>query len=309
MTLPMSAITIVKNRTQQLSSLITQLETSSAKPSELIVVWMSSPSDLSLIQSNHFDVIHKFANQDELPIAKARNKGFREARYNSIVYFAVDAVISPTLIDEGYRALDVNTLVSTTVKLLPIDLCDALASSKSVNASKSQALSKENNLKENHYGKLSYASTCCSAFFIRKTDFENVGGFDEHFQGFGLNDEDFITQCRSSGLALKTISTVTFTPHRRHHHCPTNHLLNYVFNAKRFYRKWGFYPCKEVLSAFASKGLINKDYEHSGLKVTRIPAHSPNEKTTPNADNLLPINSVERLSTANSAKHEAQAHV
>lgn len=29
-------------------------------------------------------------------------------------------------------------------------------------------------------------------FFISKTDFKKTGGFDEGYDGFGLNDEDFL---------------------------------------------------------------------------------------------------------------------
>ena len=71
---PVSAVTIVKSRTEKLCNLISQLEQCSPTPDELVIVWMAPPSDLSLIQSEKFDIVHKFTTQEELPIAKARNR-------------------------------------------------------------------------------------------------------------------------------------------------------------------------------------------------------------------------------------------
>ncbi len=64
---PISAVTIVKSRTEKLTNLITQLERCSPTPDELVIVWMAPPSDLSLVRSDKFDIVHKFVTQDALP--------------------------------------------------------------------------------------------------------------------------------------------------------------------------------------------------------------------------------------------------
>ena len=86
---PISAVTIVKNRTEKLIHLIAQLEQCSPTPDELVIVWMAPPSGLSLIKSDKFDIVHKFTTQGELPIAKARNKGMQAAKHANLAYLNV----------------------------------------------------------------------------------------------------------------------------------------------------------------------------------------------------------------------------
>jgi hypothetical protein len=109
-------------------------------------------------------------------------------------------------------------------------------------------------------------------FFIRKADFEKTNGFDETYDGYGLNDEDFFTQCRSVGLSITDHPSIVFSPARDLTRCPVNHLLDFVHNAQLFREKWGFYPRKDILCAYADKGLINKDFEHSSIRVVRLPS-------------------------------------
>ena len=116
---PVSAVTIVKSRTEKLCNLISQLEQCSPTPDELVLVWMAPPLDLSLIKSDKFDIVHKFTTQGELPIAKARNKGMQAAKHANLAYLNVDAVISPSLFRDGLLALKDNSVVFTSVVFLP----------------------------------------------------------------------------------------------------------------------------------------------------------------------------------------------
>ncbi|MHC6646676.1 glycosyltransferase family 2 protein [Alteromonas sp. HB246098] len=286
---PVSAVTIVKSRTEKLCNLISQLEQCSPTPDELVIVWMAPPSDLSLIQSEKFDIVHKFTTQEELPIAKARNKGMLAAKHENLVYLNVDAVISPTLCKDGLLALKDNTVVFTSVVFLPKERCNKPYSTISKNeqqigylASNDETLPKEDNNEipsrdqGNNHGKFSDDSICSTVFFIRKTDFQKTGGFDEGYAGFGLNDEDFFTNCRALGYSLEQLPTRTFAPQRPNYQCPVNHLLDFVHNAQRFHSKWGFYPCAEVLTAYAEKGFIDSNYEENGLKIIQLPEQEDN---------------------------------
>ncbi|TKB02342.1 glycosyl transferase family 2 [Alteromonas portus] len=281
---PISAVTIVKSRTEKLCNLISQLERCSPTPDELVIVWMAPPSDLSLIQSDKFDIVHKFVTQEELPIAKARNKGMLSAKHENLVYLNVDAVISPTLCRDGLLALKDNTVLFTSVVFLPSEHCNKPYSAISKTekqigylASNDETLPDDDNNEipsrnqGNNHGKFSDDSICSTVFFIRKTDFQKTGGFDEGYAGFGLNDEDFFTNCRALGYSLEQLPTRTFAPHRPNYQCPVNHLLDFVRNAQRFHSKWGFYPCLNVLAAYAEKGFINSNFEEKGLKIVQLP--------------------------------------
>lgn len=286
MHMPVSVVTIVKNRTDKLCRLISQLEAGTDKTSELIVVWMAPPSELSLMKSDHFDIVHKFTTQQTLPIARARNKGMLAATYDTILYVNVEAIVAPTLVGDGVRKLASNSIVFTSVKCVPEDLCRSsynqlkrshIALSTGDRSSNDDMTFLENVIgnqqnQEINYGKFSNDSICSTVFFIRKTDFEKTGGFDESYTGFGLNDEDFFTTCRHLRLQLVQLETVTFVPERLTYRCPLNHLLDFVSNAQRFHHKWGFYPCNAVLKRYAALGYINNDFETQGLHVKHLPS-------------------------------------
>lgn len=279
---PVSVVTIVKSRTEKLCRLIEQLESCNPLPDELVIVWMCSPSTLSLAKSEKFNIVHKFVANGALPIARARNRGLQEAKSNLLAYINVDAVVDKNFIAKGMNAWCPGSVVYTKVTFVPESqwtfpydtLCHI----------KSQALPDEDNneipsrQQEDDHGKFSDDSICSTVFFISKTDFKKTGGFDEGYDGFGLNDEDFFTNCRSLGFSLNQIEMQTFAPERPNYRCPINHLLDFVRNAERYHAKWGVNPCIDVLNAYAEAGYINKDFETAGIHVLQLPKR---EKPSP----------------------------
>ena len=209
MHLPVSVVTIVKSRTEKLCHLIEQLEHCHPSPAELVIVWMSSPSELSLIRSEKFDIVHKFVNQDDLPIARARNKaGLREWSQHSVLHTKVK------MIDAECWHLDHNLISASMSSETTLTDSDANDTSKKDTPSEDGPSEDNNEIphrdqitikQEDHHGKFSHDSICSTVFFINKTDFEKTGGFDEGYSGFGINDEDFFTNCRTLGFAIKEI--------------------------------------------------------------------------------------------------------
>ncbi|ALM90185.1 MULTISPECIES: glycosyltransferase family 2 protein [Alteromonas] len=272
---PVSVVTIVKSRTEKLCRLIEQLESCNPLPDELVIVWMCSPSTLSLAKSEKFNIVHKFVANGALPIARARNRGLQEAKSNLLAYINVDAIVDKNFIAKGMNAWCPGSVVFTKVTFVPESqwtfphdtLCHI----------KSQELPDEDNneipsrQQEDDHGKFSDDSICSTVFFISKTDFKKTGGFDEGYDGFGLNDEDFFTNCRSLGFSLNQIELQTFAPERPNYRCPINHLLDFVRNAERYHAKWGVNPCIDVLNAYAEAGYINEDFETAGIHVLQLP--------------------------------------
>ena len=118
---------------------------------------------------------------------------------------------------------------------------------------------------------LSHDSGRATLFFIHKEDFQTTGGFDERYTGFGLNDEDFFSQCRELGFALTRLPYDTFvraTPQAR---CPLHHFRDFCINAEQFRRKWGRYPEHPTLVEYALAGYINRDFEETGLRILQLP--------------------------------------
>jgi len=271
---PVSVVTIVKNRTEKLCRLIEQLESCSPLPDELVIVWMRPPSTLSLAKSDKFNIVHKFVANAELPIAKARNKGLEEATSNLLAYINVDAVVDKNFIAQGMHAWRPNSVVFTNVTfvpesqwVLPHDTLCQIKNQERLEESSDDLLSQQ----KHDGGAFSDDSIRSTVFFISKLDFKKTGGFDEGYEGFGLNDEDFFTNCRSLGFSLHQLDLQTFAPERPNYRCPINHFLDFVRNAERFHAKWGMNPCNDVLNAYADAGYINKDFENTGINILQLP--------------------------------------
>ena len=115
---PFSVVTIVKGRKEQLSNLIKSIERASYLPQEMVIVWMAPPSDDSLICSDFFPIIHRFAASEPLPIPKARNRGFESCKTDKFIYLDVDCICPETLLEEMTGMLSTGKVVTANVTLL-----------------------------------------------------------------------------------------------------------------------------------------------------------------------------------------------
>ncbi|QJR81657.1 glycosyltransferase [Alteromonas pelagimontana] len=268
----LSVVTIVKNRIPQLRNLITHLEACDPLPSELVVVWMAPPSQNSLIKSERISIVHKFVNGESLPIAKARNKGISCASNDLIAYLNVDAVCAPNLVTAALEHWQPKSLLTTDVRYLPpSDLeqdYQTLLNAHQADANKGK-----------RDGKPFDDYDCSTLFLISKEDFAKTGGFDERYDGFGLNDEDFFTNCRTLGFTFKPLDLVTFSQERPNYLCPVNHFLDFIRNAEIYRNKWGSYPRDGILREYAHHGYINEDFRDRGIVIQQLPSRSEYSQT------------------------------
>ncbi|NMH60552.1 glycosyltransferase family 2 protein [Alteromonas ponticola] len=257
-----SVVVIVKTRTQQLVRLIKQFEESSRRPDEIVVVWMNPPSEFSLLKSPHFPIQHKFESSGGLEIARARNKGLAAATSTHCLYLNVESVISPLLLEQFAKAWTERYVLTTRVFCVDKGLLDLPFAEIEANYHRVGCIGERKAFSVNNNP---------SMFFIAKCDVEEIGGFDENYSGFGINDEDFFQTCLKAGLTTENVDTITFIPNREHYQCPINHLVDFVRNAETFHQKWGHYPCQDVLFRFAESGLINDDFQSTNIHVLRLP--------------------------------------
>lgn len=256
-------ITIVKNRVPQFYTLLKSLEASEQKPKELVVVWMTSPSSHSLVQSEHFPVKHCFATTDTLPIARARNRGAAATDAATLLFMDVDCVIHPKLLSEVSKNVSCGTTtgsVMTELEVIPdhtgYEVLSRLPESRGP---------RQKALQHQQEGFQS------SLFAVLREDFEKVDGFDENYAGFGIGDIDFATRCNRAGINHRTLPLVTYKQYRNCRACPLNHLLDIVCNANLYKEKWGYYPKTQWLSTFMARGFVSKASVHAPLTVTRLP--------------------------------------
>ena len=83
-----------------------------------------------------------------------------------------------------------------------------------------------------------------------------LGGFCEDYTGYGGEDTDFGQIARVVGVGLAWVGGA----HAYHQHHPVqdppvDHLDDILVNATLFHRRWGWWPMRGLLDAFAAQGL------------------------------------------------------
>ena len=112
--------------------------------------------------------------------------------------------------------------------------------------------------KTNDYG--AFWSLC---FAIKREQFEQIGGFDTQYTGYGAEDTDFAFTARQ--LDIDFYLTADLIYHQQHavYRPPLNHLESIIVNANRFYQKWQCWPMGGWLEQFSEMGLIDWTNEQS----------------------------------------------
>lgn len=263
---PLSIVTIVKSRVRQLTNLIRSIEQAAPLPLELVVVWMAPPCSESLITSNKFDIVHKFVAHDNLPIPKARNKGFQACRSDNIVYMDVDCICPAGLFGHISDKLRRQRVVTAQMRYL-FNVPEKINYPSLLN----QAITHPNSGRHLIDQDTGFEQFHTMLFAITRQDYNSIDGFDENYVGFGVGDVDFATRCEQAGMSLYVIADKVLHQFHPRVEPPINHLFDIVNNASLYRQKWGFYPIQNWLEEFAREGLVNEDFHTEGLKVRRLP--------------------------------------
>jgi len=107
-----------------------------------------------------------------------------------------------------------------------------------------------------HYGS-DYDLFWSLSFGVTSALFDQVGGFDESFVGYGGEDTDFARSAEMIGVPLQWLRNGC-AYHQWHPSSspPTEHVESIVANARYFHRKWGEWPMRGWLDQFEDAGLI-----------------------------------------------------
>jgi GT2 family glycosyltransferase len=98
------------------------------------------------------------------------------------------------------------------------------------------------------------------SFALTSSTWRTVGGFCEHYRGYGAEDTDFAQMARSAGVPLRWVGGA-HAYHQFHpvSDPPVEHVHDIVRNATTFHRRWGWWPMIGWLNAFEQRGLIVRD--------------------------------------------------
>jgi GT2 family glycosyltransferase len=219
----LSVLTPVRDRTEHLANLVAGLGRADAAGSfELLVGWMSGDDPRpALGRARGFEARAIEIDGEELPLARARNELAGAASGAVLVFLDVDCVPSAGLLTAYARALrEHDALAIGETRYLPrgfrADGADERSLRRAARAHPDRVglfpASGEVRIGGEHelFWSLSFAVR-------RETFLERIGGFDESYRGYGIEDTDFAMRprgpgCRSPGSAARSPSTSTTRP-------------------------------------------------------------------------------------------------
>ena len=185
-----SVLTIVRNRSAHLAQLVEGLRRSDRRPDELIVVDMSD--DPITVGPTSFPVRIERFETDGLPLAAARNRAAALANHDMLVFLDVDCIPAPSLIEDYAAAAEANDgVLMGEVGYLPKG---ATASGIDYEAFERLAVKHADRAgpPRDMVGRCGdYRCFWSLNFALSARTFQEVGGFDPRYVGYGGEDTDF----------------------------------------------------------------------------------------------------------------------
>ncbi len=267
-----SVITLVHGRKSHLENLVIGLNQSTTPPQELVIVHMNERSEYSLPSTSFPQHRYQVNSSDtKIPLAKARNEGVRQAKYDFFVFLDVDCIPSPTLVADYLRATQqFNGLIMGEIRYLPKHTLPTSWQTSELEQWGVPHPSRPvvNKLVEptNQY-ELFWSLN----FAITRKNFEAIGGFDTQYQGYGAEDTDLAFTARHKNISFALCSATCYHQHHAVYRPPLQHFRDIVANALRFYEKWQTWPMEGWLQEFVNRGLIQWSEEEATIKIVRDP--------------------------------------
>ena len=208
-------------------------------------------------------VVSVGAARDGLPLATARNRGVRHAVARGadlLVLLDVDCAVGPDTLGRYAEAAESGpALFCGPVTYLPEAAAiprapEGLTALRRPHPARPDPPVGEVTIGGDHnlFWSLSAALT--------PTTWAEIGGFCEDYVGYGGEDTDFAWLARSCGIDLVWVGGAdAYHQHHRISSPPVEHVEAIVRNARLFHDRWGQWPMRGWLDAFAERGLISFD--------------------------------------------------
>jgi len=308
--LPISVITSCYGRNRHLYNLLSSLAQGSVRPAEVIVVNDDADPErlaqfpLNIVQipttiQTSLDSASKISENETIKtgfdIGRNRNSGAAHATHDTLIFLDVDCIVALTFIEQLNARLQTypDALLMGQPRYLIRPLTDAEGSQLQQGMLSSSFLDKlsvynpyrynfesviEDGVAENNTQTLieqtqDYGAFWSLCFAISRTQFEQIGGFDTDYIGYGAEDTDFAFTARSLSIDFYLTADVIYHQQHSVYRPPLNHLDSIVINANRFYDKWQHWPMAGWLMAFADMALIHWQAEQTApISIIRQPS-------------------------------------
>lgn len=228
-----------------------------------VVVSMGDPS-LAAVTRLHPGVqtiTVPVADPGRLPLAAARNAGAEaalEAGAEMLVFLDVDCLPGDHLLPRYAQAARDGALLCGPVTYLPQDaVLGDCPSGAVLHALRSPHPARPDPPDGDVVAGDDFDLFWSLSFAVTGATWRTVGGFHTGYTGYGGEDTDFAWQARRAGCDLLWVGGAD-AYHQYHpvSRPPVEHLDAILDNAAVFHRRWGVWPMRGWLDAFADLGLI-----------------------------------------------------
>ncbi|MDE4453951.1 glycosyltransferase family 2 protein [Psychrobacter sp. DAB_AL62B] len=309
---PVTVITTCYGRNRHLYNLLSSLMNGSVQPDEVIIVNDDAdPKRLAEFSLNIIRIpttIEASSNKSDttkFDIGHNRNIGAALATHDTLIFLDVDCIVAPTFIEQLSAKLQKHpdSLLMGQPRYLTRPLSDKEGlelQSGTLTPCFLNALSVYNPYRYN-FNEVDYIATSIKQTVIEQTDdygafwslcfaikrqqFEQIGGFDTQYIGYGAEDTDFAFTARLLNINFYLTADIVYHQQHSVYRPPLNHLDSIIINANRFYEKWQHWPMEGWLEQFSNMGLIRwTAVQSTPIVVLRKPsAHEIKQAHCPNA--------------------------
>lgn len=286
-----AVITLTRNRTSHLVNLVRGLVRSSTRPDRLVVAVMGGEDPRPAIPDAPFAVrwvTLDVGSDDPLPLAEARNRAAERADADALIFLDVDCIPAPSLVESyrgGLRELD--GLLMGGVRYLPPgrprggtwdwdELWQASRQHPDRPAPPAEGVD----------GTDRYELFWSLSFAVTRPVFDQLGGFDGSFDGYGGEDTDLAFTARARGVPLGWVGAWALHQHHDTYDPPLDHVADIVVNARRFKQKWGTWPMEGWLRQLDEMGIVR--WSPSGDDLELVREATPDELDTAHRPTAVP---------------------
>jgi GT2 family glycosyltransferase len=268
-----SVLVPVRDRVAHLANLIDGLNQAVDAPEfELLVGWMGGQDPWPAVRrARGFPARALPIDGDDLPLARARNQLAEAAGGETLVFLDADCVPSRALLSTSAAVLaERDALAIGETRYLPPGLVATGADERVLRRAarphpeRAGLFPTPGAVRTDARHELFWSLN----FAVRRDTFAaRIGGFDESYRGYGIEDTDFARRAARAAVPLAWVGgALAF----HQHHPPTRlrpeGVPALVENARRYRERWGEWPARGWLAELAAAGLVDWDEEAGTLE-------------------------------------------
>lgn len=260
-----SVLVPARDRNEHLANLVAGLNRAEGAPEfELLVGWMGGDDPRPALERGRgFAAEALEVEGEELPLSRARNRLAEAARGDVLVFLDADCVPSRSLLATYAKALESrDALAVGETRYLPKGFVPEGADEAVLRRASRPHPERaglfpavgEARLDTRHdlFWSLNFA--------LRRETFARIGGFDEGYRGYGIEDTDFAMRAARAAVPLAWVGgALAFHQHHEPTRLRPEGVPALVANARRYREQWGEWPARGWLAELSAAGLVDWD--------------------------------------------------